>query len=139
MLSNNCSDSLFFSFNKIQQLMSELTIYHLKTCSTCKRIINELTLPSKTNLKCIKEIRISLNELEKMRALSGSYESLFSKRSQKYKALGLKEKKLSEHELKDLILKEYTFLKRPVFMFEDGIYIGNSKKTIALLKENKNL
>ena len=119
--------------------MSELTIYYLKTCSTCKRIINELTLPLKTNLKCIKEIRISLNELEKMRALSGSYESLFSKRSQKYKALGLKEKELSEEELKDLILKEYTFLKRPVFMFENEIYIGNSKKTIALLKENKNL
>jgi len=80
-----------------------------------------------------------MNELEKMRELSGSYESLFSKRSQKYKALGLKEKTLNEEELKDLILKEYTFLKRPVFMFEEEIYVGNSKKTIALLKEIKNL
>jgi len=119
--------------------MSELTIYYLKTCSTCKKIINELTLPSQTNLKCIKEIPLSLNELERMRELSGSYESLFSKRSQKYKALGLKEKTLSEEELKDLILEEYTFLKRPVFMFKEEIYVGNSKKTIASLKENKNL
>ena len=110
--------------------MSELTIYYLKTCSTCKRIINELKLPPQTNLKCIKEIPLRLNELEKMRELSGSYESLFSKRSQKIKHLDLKRKHLSEEELKDLILKEYTFLKRPVFMFEEEIYVGIQKKQL---------
>jgi len=76
-----------------------------------------------------------MDELEKMKQFSGSYESLFSKRAIKYKSLGLKEKKMQEKDLKKLILDEYTFLKRPVFLFENEIYIGNSKKIVALMQK----
>ena len=62
--------------------------------------------------------------------MSGSYESLFSRRALKYKALGLKDKTLSETDYKNFILEEYTFLKRPVIIINNAIFVGNSKKTV---------
>ena len=115
--------------------MPNLIVYYLKSCSTCNRIIKELKLPACTQFRCIKEQEITMDELEKMKQFSGSYESLFSKRAIKYKSLGLKEKKMQEKDLKKLILDEYTFLKRPVFLFENEIYIGNSKKIVALMQK----
>ncbi len=71
-----------------------------------------------------------------MYALSGSYEALFSKRAKKYKQMDLKDQKLNEQDYKQLILNDYTFLKRPVVIIEDRIFIGNSKKNIDSLKYN---
>ena len=118
--------------------MSKIKVYHLSSCSTCKRIINELKLPNGTIFKCIKENPIKKEDLEQMFAMTKTYEALFSRRAIKYKSMGLKEKTLSEEDYKNLILNEYTFLKRPVFIIENEIYIGNSKKTIELLKKKLN-
>ena len=73
-----------------------------------------------------------------MHQLSGSYEALFNKRAKLYKSLDLKNKTLSEADYRKFILEEYTFLKRPVFMVEDTIFIGNSKNVIAALKAKIN-
>ena len=70
-----------------------------------------------------------------MHSLSGSYESLFSKRAQLYRQRDLKNKDLQENDFKDLILEHYTFLKRPVFILGGEIFIGNSKKTVQAVKE----
>ena len=48
----------------------------------------------------------------------------------KYKSFGLASKELLEADYKKYILEEYTFLKRPVFIIDDVIFIGNSKKEI---------
>ncbi|PZD79011.1 arsenate reductase family protein [Mesonia sp. K7] len=111
-------------------------VYHLSTCDTCKRILNEVSLPENTTLQNIKEQPISEKELEELHQLAGSYESLFNKRAQLYKQRDLKNKNLSEKDYKDLILEHYTFLKRPVFVVKNQAFIGNSKKTVASLKEN---
>ena len=70
-----------------------------------------------------------------MQSLSGSYESLFSKRAQLYRKRDLKNKDLKEEDFKNLILEHYTFLKRPVFMLDGKIFIGNSKKTVEAVKQ----
>jgi arsenate reductase len=44
--------------------------------------------------------------------------------------MGLKNKVLGEYDFKKLILEHYTFLKRPVVVVENQIFIGNSAKTI---------
>jgi arsenate reductase len=105
-------------------------IYYLSTCSTCNRIIKELNLDDSFEFQDIKTNKITSAQIEKMAKLSGSYESLFSKRALKYKSMGLKDKKLSELDYKKLILEEYTFLKRPVIIVDEKIFVGNSKKTI---------
>ena len=91
--------------------------------------MKELNL-DKVELKDIKTNKITLQEIDEMAKLSGSFESLFSRRAQKYKSLDLGSKKLTEDDYKNYILKEYTFLKRPVLITQDKIVIGNSKKAI---------
>lgn len=98
------------------------------------RIIKELDLPSDFIFQDIKEEEITVNQLEEMQALSGSYESLFSKRAKLYKEMDLKNQSLSEKDFKHYILHHYTFLKRPVILFNNEIFIGNSKKVVELAK-----
>lgn len=74
-------------------------------------------------------------QVKEMAALSGSYESLFSKRAMLYREKGLHEKELSEDDYKNLILEHYTFLKRPVVLVDGQIFVGNSKKVVQAAKE----
>lgn len=108
--------------------------YYLKTCNTCIRILKELNLPSDYILQDIKEDGITVKQLEEMHKLSGSYEALFSKRAKLYKEMDLKNQVLEERDIKNYILEHYTFLKRPVIISEDNIFIGNSKKVIEEAK-----
>lgn len=110
-------------------------IYHLSTCDTCKRIINELNLPEGFVFQDIKTDAITEKQIEEMRSLTDSYESLFSKRARLYKELDLKNKSLTEEDYKNYILEHYTFLKRPVIIYNDIIYIGNSKKVVEAAKK----
>jgi len=109
-------------------------IYFLKTCDTCRRILKEILLEG-FELQEIKSEPITVKQLEEMHNLSGSYEALFSKRSKKYAAMGLKKQELSETDYKQLILEEYTFLKRPVIIVDTKIFVGNAKKTVEEMKE----
>ena len=109
-------------------------VYYLKTCSTCIRILKDLNLPSEFILQDIKNETITVKQLDEMKELSGSYESLFSKRSKLYKEMDLKNQTLIEADYKHYILDHYTFLSRPVFIFNNQIFIGNSKKNIEAVK-----
>lgn len=109
-------------------------IYHLSTCDTCKRILNELNSSSEFILQDIKTEAITAVQLNEMFTLSGSYEALFSKRARLYKEKDLKNKNLTEEDYKNLILEHYTFLKRPVIIIEEKIFVGNSKKTVEAAK-----
>lgn len=109
-------------------------IYHLSTCSTCVRIIKELNPSDDVVLQDIKTEPITEAQLDKMKQLSGSYESLFSRRAMKYKNLGLANQNLSEDDYRELILNEYTFLKRPVMIVDNQIFVGNSKSVVEAAK-----
>lgn len=78
----------------------------------------------------IKQEEITVKQLEALKKHAGSYEALFSKRAKLYKERGLKNEALSEEDYKRFILEHYTFLKRPVMVIGDEIFIGNSKKTV---------
>jgi len=60
---------------------------------------------------------------------------LFSKRSLLYKKRNLKDINLSEKDFKNLILEHYTFLKRPILVVDENIFIGNSSKVIEQAKK----
>lgn len=119
--------TLLFSSRKMKKA------YHLQNCTSCQRILKELEWEAETQE--IRSEKITSSQLEKMANLAGSYEALFSRRAIKYKTMGLKNKSLSESDYKQLILEEDTFLKRPVFIVEDEIFIGNSKSVIETLKQ----
>ena len=109
-------------------------IYHLSTCSTCSRILIEISIDESFELQDIKSNNITEEQLLEMRALSGSYEALFSRKAIKYRTMKLGDKNLSEIDIKKLILEDYTFLKRPVSLINKEIFIGNSKNNIESLK-----
>ncbi|GGW25145.1 arsenate reductase family protein [Arenibacter certesii] len=113
-------------------------IYHLSTCDTCKRILKELDPGMDFELQDIKTDAITPDQLSQMAQLAGSYEKLFSKRARLYKERNLKEQSLSEQDYKDLILEHYTFLKRPVILIDNHIFVGNSKAEVAAAKAKIN-
>ena len=82
----------------------------------------------------IKSESITEYELESMHKLAGSYEALFSRRAMKFRSMGLNEMELSETDYKKYILEEYTFLKRPVILTDEAIFIGSAKKTVEAAK-----
>ena len=110
-------------------------IYHLSTCNTCQRIIAELDGGKGFELQDIKSEKITSEQLDNMKFLAGSYEALFSRRALKFRAMGLHEKQLSEADYRELILEEYTFLKRPVILIDGAIFVGNTRKTVEAAKQ----
>jgi len=108
-------------------------IWYLSTCDTCKRIIKELNLKEKNfSFVNIKDNPISIEDLELIKSsLNISYEELFNKRAQKYTKTDLKSNLQTEEQFKSAILKEYTFLKRPIIQIGNDFFVGNSKKVIA--------
>ncbi len=113
------------------------TFYYLGTCSTCERIMKGMDLKGLT-LREIKGEPITAKELDGMKKLTGSYEALFSRVALKYRALGLNNMKLAEKDYRKYILQEYTFLKRPVMVMDDRIFIGNAPKVVQAMKEAVN-
>lgn len=113
-------------------------VYFLKTCNTCLRIIKDLNLPSDFIYQDIKTEPITVKQIEEMAELSGSYEALFSKRAKLYKEMDLKNQDLTEKDFKHYILEHYTFLKRPVIIINDQIFIGNTAKVVELAKQAVN-
>ena len=109
-------------------------IYYLKTCSTCQRIIKALDLSNEFVHQDVKTTPISASDLEGLKTLSGSYVSLFNKRAKLYKEMGLKNKMLQEADYRQYILEHYTFLKRPILVIEEQVFVGNSRETIVAAK-----
>jgi arsenate reductase (glutaredoxin) len=109
-------------------------VFHLSSCSTCQKILKETNAASVCSLQDIKTESINAEDLDWLASKAGSYEALFSRKALKYRAMGLHEKTLTENDYRTLILQEYTFLKRPVIVVEDTVFIGNLAKTVAAAK-----
>ncbi len=108
-------------------------VYFLQTCDTCRRILKEVNIDGFEKQE-IKSTPLTVNQLEELYNLTNSYEALFNKRAKLYREMDLKNQNLTEQDYRQHILDEYTFLKRPVFIVEDEIFVGNSKKNIENLK-----
>ena len=107
-------------------------VFYLKSCGTNKKIMAALDLTD-WELREIKSKPMTKPELESLYQLAKSYEALFSKKSIQIKARGIDVKSLSEEDFKALILDHYSFLKRPVFVSDQEIFIGNEKDNLENL------
>ena len=83
----------------------------------------------------IKAKPVTEEELQELYALTQSYEALFSKKSTQIKERNIDVKSLQEEDFKTLILEDYRFLKRPVFIINQEIFIGSDKKNVEVLRE----
>ena len=99
-------------------------IYGIKTCGSVKKALTFLdknniaytfidfkkTPPTQENL----DFWLKHTELKK----------LFNTKGTTYKKLALKDKNLSENEIKDYLLKEPMLIKRPVIECKSGVLVG---------------
>lgn len=107
-------------------------VFYLKTCGTNKKIMAPLDL-SDWQLREIKSQPITEEELAEMYEKTHSYEALFSKKSTQIKARGIDVKSLKEEDFRKLLLEHYSFLKRPVFITDKEIFVGNEKDNLEKL------
>jgi arsenate reductase len=107
------------------------TVFYLPSCDTCRKIIKSISPKAALTYHDIKQHPITEDQLQELHALAGSYEGLFSRKAQLYKAYDLKNKSLTEADYKTYLLEHYTFLARPVFVIDQQIYIGNKSEIVA--------
>jgi arsenate reductase-like glutaredoxin family protein len=78
----------------------------------------------------IKKDPITEEELDEIRQLGEyAYEDLFNKRAQKFKTVD--KSNLADLDYRQMILSEYTYLKRPVIIYNAKVFAGNAKATIS--------
>ena len=109
-------------------------VFYLKTCGTCTKILKMFDL-SAWELRELKSHPITEEELAQMYHFTKSYETIFSRRSTQIKARDIDVKSLAEKDFEALILDHYSFLKRPVFLTEKEIFVGNDKNNIENLEK----
>lgn len=85
-------------------------------------MMKEAALGDDVELQDIKKDPIEPEQLQQMVELVDNTLTLFSKRSRQYRKRGLHERQLSDEEMQSLILEDYTFLNRPVYI--DGKHIS---------------
>ncbi len=110
-------------------------IYYLDSCDKCRKILQVFKQNDiKIDKQDIKVDQITPSQLDYLRSLVDSYETLFSKSARKYKTLENKAQ-LKELDYRNLILSEYTYLKRPVILVKDRIFVGVSINKMNELNE----
>ncbi|CAI8277599.1 MAG: Uncharacterised protein [Bacteroidota bacterium] len=109
----------------------ENTFLYLSSCSTCIRIINELKIQDAAYLQDVKKQKITPEQLAFLYAHTDSYETLINKRGRVYAQLKKEGEPLTEATYKALLDQEYSCLKRPILIWNDEIFLGNSKATVA--------
>lgn len=110
-------------------------VYYIGSCSTCQRVLEELKLPGDFEYQDLKINNITEEELDFLKEEVGRYELLFNKRARLYRENKLKEKSLNEQDYKKLILEHYSFLRRPLFVIDNKVIVGNATKIIKEIRK----
>lgn len=98
--------------------------------------MQQLDFPPEVKQIDIKKTPLNEAMLELLYKHSGSYAALLNTRAQKLR--GVDQKTLTEKQIKTLLLEHYSYLKRPVLLFNQEIFVGNAAATIQAAKEALN-
>lgn len=82
----------------------------------------------------LKKEGISAEELDFLQENVGSYEELLNKRARLLGDHKLSSGAEREQEIRSLILSHYSFLKRPILVWKNDIFVGNSSKIVEAAK-----
>ena len=105
-------------------------VFHLSTCNTCQKILTDTYASTVCALQDIKVQNIQEEELDWLASKVGSYEALFNRKAIKFRLIKQQQPEITEGGYRQLILDEYTFLKRPVIIVDEGVYVGNLSKNV---------
>jgi arsenate reductase (glutaredoxin) len=106
-------------------------VYWLPHCSTCQKADEHLKRlgVAVEGYHDVKATPIGEAALDSLITGIGGADRLFSKRAMKYRSMGLDKQDLSAAEMTHHMLTEYTFIKRPALLLDDGrVLAGYSAK-----------
>ncbi|MFV0590707.1 MAG: arsenate reductase family protein [Draconibacterium sp.] len=109
-------------------------VYFLSTCDTCRRIMKEVGIDDSFEQQDIKFSPVSEEQVDHFYQFTGSYEALVNKRARKLKEALAETPAHEDADYKTLLLRDYTFLKRPVFEIGSELFVGNAKNTVQAIK-----
>lgn len=107
------------------------TFLYLSSCSTCLRIIKDLGLENSPLLQDVKHSPATTEQLDFLYKTTHSYEALINKRGRVFAQLKREGVLFTEDVYKNLLIKEYSCLKRPILILNKVVYLGNAKATVA--------
>ncbi|MGB0357216.1 MAG: arsenate reductase family protein [Flavobacteriaceae bacterium] len=110
------------------------TFLYLSTCSTCVRIIKALGIEQAPYLQDVKQQKATPEQLAFLYEHTQSYEALVNKRGRVFAQLKREGMVFTEAVYKGLLESEYSCLKRPILIWDNKVYLGNAKKTVAEMK-----
>jgi len=113
--------------------MENVTLYWLPHCSTCKKAKEfiENKGVAINNFHDLKAQPLLPEAVVRLAKMVGGIDKLFSRRAIKYRELGFDKREISDAEMKDLMSREYTFIKRPVLVIGESATAGFSEKTYS--------
>ncbi|WP_159521195.1 arsenate reductase family protein [Sunxiuqinia indica] len=109
-------------------------VYFLSTCDTCRRIMKEVGVDDSFEQQDIKSSPVTEEQVVEFYQHTGSYEALINKRARKLKEVLTENPVKDDADYKKLLLKDYTFLKRPVFEIDGQLFVGNAPKVVEAIK-----
>ena len=86
----------------------------------------------------IKYNPVTPDQIEQIYSLTRSYSFLINKRAKLFKERNINPNNLSEENAKKLLDDHYTFLKRPILIYNGKIFVGNSNQVIEMAKKHIN-
>lgn len=110
------------------------TFLYLSTCSTCVRIIKSLGIEDADFLQNVKEHMATPAQLAFLYNYTNSYEGLINKRGRVYAQMKREGAMFSEAVYKTLLENECNCLKRPILIWDNTVFLGNAKATVAQMK-----
>ena len=108
-----------------------LMLYWLPHCTTCQKAVQYLEKKgySIAKFRDVKSHPLDCKEVERLTELVGGAGELFSRRAIKYRAMNLSERELSSDDMIQLMVDEYTFIKRPVLVSAGRAVAGFTPKS----------
>lgn len=108
-----------------------LTLHWLPHCTTCQKAVQYLEKKgyAVAEFRDVKSDPLDRKEVERLSELVGGADELFSRRARKYREMNLSERELSSDEMIQLMVEEYTFIKRPVLVSDGRAVAGFTSKS----------
>lgn len=113
-------------------MKKKVDLYGLPHCTTCQKAVAFLE-EAGVEIGLFHDLKadmLSRKDVEGLVEMVGGAETLFSKRAMKYRSMKLNERTLTEKEMTDLMVDEYTFIKRPVITDGKMAIAGFAKKRV---------
>ena len=106
----------------------KLTVYHLKTCDTCRKAINALTAQGfDLTLVDVRADGVAPDTLAQLMGIVGK-DALLNTRSTTWRGLPEDEKSGIDNDKALALMKAHpTLIKRPVIDTGDGVFVGWTK------------